>query len=156
MTRRGALLLHLVPLEPPPADRPQVPGTPVELQPWIDAVATATDPCLVLLADGRLAAASAPVAALFGRPVAEIVGRRLLDEVIAVIDFTAGARPDSDYADRIPPLLVLRSGSPARGLLRIRRDDGSRVTLDAVAAPLRGPAGEIAGSVAFFAAVPVS
>jgi PAS domain-containing protein len=155
MSRRGALVLRLVPLDLPPAGPPQVPGTPGEVRPWVDAVAAAADPCLVLLPDGRLAAASASAAALFGRPGTEIIGRRLL-EVLAVIDFTAAARPDTDYAERIAPLLVLRSGAPARGLLRIRRDDGSRLTLDAVAAPLRGPAGAIAGSVAFLAAVPVS
>lgn len=126
------------------------------MAPWLAAVGAAADPCLVLDGDGRLVAASAAAAALFGRPLAKILGLRLVDDVITLIDFTASAQPGDYYVDRIPPLLVLRSGAPARGLLRIRRDDGSRVTLDAVAAPLRTAAGEIAGSVCFLAGVPVS
>ncbi len=159
MSRRVALVLPLVPLavNPPAGPWPPAdPGTPPELRLWIAAVAVAADPCLVLSADARLAAASPSAAALFARPLGDILGRRLLGETISVIDFTAAARRGDDYADRIAPVLVLRSGAPARGLLRIALEDGSRVTLDAVAAPLRGPTGNIAGSVAFFAAVPVS
>lgn len=159
--RHGTLVLPLVALpmaRQPPAARtpPAAPGTPPELQPWIAAVNVAADACLVLSADARLVAASHSAAALFARSVGDILGRRLVGDTISVIDFTAAARPGDDYADRIAPVLVLRSGAPARGLLRIALDDGSRLTLDAVAAPLRGADGNIAGSVSFLAAVPVS
>lgn len=127
-----------------------------ELRPWIIAVSLAADPCLVLDVGGRLVASSAATATLVGRPIPDMVGRLLVPELLSLIDFTAAARPGDDYVDRIPPLLVLRSGAPARGLLRIRRDDGSRLTLDAVAAPLRDWSGVVGGSVCFLAAVPVS
>lgn len=119
-------------------------------------MSSAGDACIVLDARGRLMAASLAASTLAGIAIDEIVGRQLVPGVLTLIDFTVAARPADDYVDRIPPLLVLRSGAPARGLLRIRRDDGSRLTLDAVAAPLRDSGGAIGGSVAFFAAVPVT
>lgn len=149
------LLLPLVPLAAPaPATPP--PGDQDGLAAWVAAVSAAVEPCLVLTATGRVAAASSAVAELFGRATTEVVGRSLVDDVISLIDFTAAGGAGDDYVDRIPPLLVLRSGAPARGLLRIRREDGSQLTMDAVAAPLRDSGGEIAGSVSFLAAVPVS
>ncbi len=143
MTERRALLLPLRSL-------PVAVGPP---QPWIDVVAAASDPCLVLDRAGEVVAASAGAGELVGRPVADIVGRALVPEVLKVIDFSAAARPGDDYVHRIAPLLVLRSGAPARGLLRIQRDDGTRVTLDSVAAPLHDPAGLLLGSVAFLVGV---
>lgn len=159
--RRVGLVVPLVALSvarqpTDPGTAPEAAGTPPELRPWTAAVRVAADACLVLSADARLVAASVSAAALFARSVEDILGRRLVGETISVIDFTAAARPGDDYADRIAPVLVLRSGAPARGLLRIALKGGARVTLDAVAAPLRGPDGNIAGSVSFFAAVPVS
>lgn len=124
------------------------------LEQWAASVSTAEESCLVLDGAGVIVAASVPYARLLclSQPF-ELVGRHVLDrDVLYLIDFTAaGNELGESEREQIPPLLALSSGRLARGLLRVRNDEGSR-TLDAVATPLRRN-DEVVGSLTFFAIV---
>lgn len=120
---------------------------------WVAVTAGSPDACLVLDDRGRVAGCSEPAAELLGEPTERMRGRALVGEVIDVVDFSAQAGPGDHYALRIPPLLALASEMPARGLLRVRHNDGRHVTIDAVSAPLHAPGGRLAGSVSFLAAI---
>lgn len=121
---------------------------------WTRATVGANDPCLVVDENGLVVAASPRAAQMLGETVGALVGRVLLDDVLDLRDFEDDARPGHSYASRIPPLLAIQADAPTRGLLRIRCPDGSRATLDAVAAPLHAGTGEdIVGSVTFLARV---
>lgn len=128
------------------------PATTSTLARWIATVAAAHDACVVLDADGKVASISAPAAELLGCGDTAVVGRQLL-EVIELVDFdTGGARPD--YAPRIAPVAVLGNGSGlVRSLIRLRRADGGRLTIDASAAPIHDARGETVGSFTFLAPV---
>jgi hypothetical protein len=81
----------------------------------------------------------------------DLAGRDVRD-VLYLIDFTAAGNQLGDAErEQIPPLLVLNSRKPERGLMRVRTASGS-TTLDAVATPLRRH-GEVVGSLSFFAVV---
>jgi hypothetical protein len=55
--------------------------------------------------------------------------------------------------ERIPPLLAIRSGRLARGLMRVQTDVGdAHLTVDAIATPLLVD-GEVVASLTFFSAV---
>lgn len=120
---------------------------------WAEVVTAADEPCLMLDADGVVTAASPSCLVLLGAGAAAgLVGRGLLDDVVDLVDFTAsrGQLLDADL-HRIPPLLALRSGGLARGLMRVQVADAVR-TLDAVSTPLR--AGErLLGSLTFFSRI---
>lgn len=118
---------------------------------WSTAIAGAPEPCVVLDVDGRVRALSEAAGELLGTTTSATLDRALLD-VVEPIDFYTGESP-AEYADRIPPLIVLKTGGLQRGLLRVVRGDGSPLTLDAVATPLRDAAGTLVGSLTFFAAV---
>jgi hypothetical protein len=76
-----------------------------------------------------------------------------LREVVDLVDFETGSS-NPDYSGRIAPLAVLtNSNGLMRSLLRVRHRDGSRVTIDASAAPLHDVRGDIIGSLTFLAAV---
>lgn len=119
---------------------------------WIATVAAAHDPCIVLDAEGKVASISAAAAELLGCGDTAVVGRVLL-EVLELVDFdTGGVRPD--YAPRIAPVAVLSNGSGlVRSLIRLRRADGGRLTIDASAAPIHDARGETVGSFTFLAPV---
>ena len=131
------------------------PGPPVAEQTpltrWSAAIADAPEACVVVDVAGRVRGLSDAGGGLLGVAPAAAVDRLLLD-VVEPIDFYTGEAP-AEYADRIPPLIVLKTGGLQRGLLRVQRGDGSPLTLDAVATPLRDAAGKIVGSLTFFAAV---
>ena len=120
---------------------------------WGLAVSSAAEPCLLLDAPGTVVAASHSCAALFAVTPAEAVGRHVLDGVLVLLDFNtvSGELPDWE-ADKIPPLLASASGGLARGLMRVRGDDGAPRTVDAVSTPLRNGT-SVAGSLTFFAPV---
>lgn len=133
--------------------RPTDPSTELVLGGWISAVAASTDACVLLDESGVVASASPAFALLVCRTLEEVVGRHLVDEVLELLDFGRDAGPADSYAHRIPPMLSLSASVLTRGLLRVRRGDGGRVTLDAVAAPLHDQAGTVLGSLTFFAPV---
>lgn len=130
--------------------RPPAAATP--LARWSASVAAAHDPCLVVDAHGQVLSLSASAAELLGCSDAGVIGRPLLD-VVDLVDFETGASAP-DYSARIAPLAVLKTGNGLmRSLLRVRNADGSRLTVDASAAPLHDVRGEVIGSLTFFAAV---
>lgn len=139
---------HVVDLGEHP--RPPVAATP--LARWSASVAAAHDACLVVDADGRLLSMSAAAGELLGCSDQGVIGRPLLD-VIELVDFETGAAQPA-YAPRVAPLGVLQNGSGlTRSLIRIRHSDGSRVTIDAAAAPLHDVRGQVIGSISFLARV---
>jgi PAS domain-containing protein len=143
----------LIPLVPAPDESPLDVDVPEPLAAWVAVASGSPDACLVLDHRGRVAGCSERAAELLGASTELMQGRALVGDVIDVVDFSAQAGPGDFYASRIPPLLALASEMPARGLLRVRHGDGRRVTLDAIAAPLHGPSGDVAGSMSFLAAV---
>ena len=131
-------------------NRVAVASTP--LARWSAAVAAAHDACVVLDRDGQVLSMSAAAAELFGCSDIGVIGRPLLD-VVEVVDFDSGiANPD--YAARVAPLAVLANGSGLmRSLMRVRRRDSVRVTLDVSAAPIHDGARWTVGSISFLAPV---
>lgn len=131
-----------------PADGP----VNVAIGRWVPAVREAAEACVLLDGDGVVVAASAACGQFFAVEPAEAVGRRLADDVLRLVDFSAasGVLPEWEL-ERIPPVLALTSGTLARGLLRAV-GTGVTYTLDAVTTPLRdGDA--VVGSLTFFATV---
>jgi PAS domain S-box-containing protein len=133
-------------------DHTRAPAASTPLARWIATVAAAHDPCLVLDGDGQVLSLSTSAADLLGCSDAGVIGRRLLD-VIDLVDFDTGTS-SPDYAARIAPLAVLTAGSGLmRSLLRVRQSDGTRLTVDASAAPIHDVRGETVGSFTFLAPV---
>lgn len=122
------------------------------LAPWSKLVEDSSEPCLVLDETGAVVAASGAAAELLGEfGPDQLVGHHLLD-VVNLVDFHGGPA-GAIYVDRLAPLLALAGNSLARGLMRVRFPDDTTRTLDAVAAPLHTPSGEVAGTIAFLAAI---
>jgi hypothetical protein len=120
---------------------------------WVKVASASLDPCLVLDEKFCIAGISYSAAQLMGEPVAGIVGRNLVDEVLRVVDFTDAAGSGEIYSRGIPPVAALRDNHLSRGLLRLRRPGGDRITLDAVAAPIHGQSDRVVGSITFFASL---
>ena len=139
-----------VPQARTPAEAEFVPG----VERWTATVAAAPEPCLIIDSSGAILALSVSCGELLGlgKPP-EAIGRQL-GSALRLLDFTAGAGEleDSD-AEKIPPLLAVRSERLARGLLRVVPGPGETpLTVDAVSTPLLD--GErVAGSLTFFSAV---
>jgi hypothetical protein len=122
---------------------------------WTSTVATAVEPCLVIDVATTILAVSPSCTELLGLgEPADAVARPLLGGVLRLIDFTAGGGElDEPEVERIPPLLAIRSGRLARGLMRVQTDAGdAHLTVDAIATPLQD-AGEVVASLTFFSAV---
>jgi hypothetical protein len=139
-----------VPQARTPAEAEFVPS----VERWTATVASAAEPCLVIDASTTILALSASCSELFGlgKPV-EAIGQPL-GTALRLIDFTAtaGELDDSD-AEKIPPLLAIRSERLARGLLRVVPSPGEPpVTVDAIATPLLS-GDRLAGSLTFFAPI---
>jgi hypothetical protein len=134
--------------------------TPVEaeflssVERWTSTVTTAVEPCLIINAEGAIVALSPACGELLGlgKPM-EAIGQQLI-AAISLIDFTAGAGAlEEPEADKIPPLLAVRSGRLARGLLRVVPEPGEApVTIDAISTPLVDGE-QVLGSLTFFSAV---
>ena len=120
---------------------------------WVKVASSSLDPCLVLDREGRVAGVSWSAATLFGEPADGILGRNLLEDVLRVIDFTDAAGTGDVYGRGIPPVAALRDNHLSRGLLRLLRPAGDRITLDAVAAPIHGQLQTVVGSITFFASL---
>jgi PAS domain S-box-containing protein len=115
---------------------------------WADAVSAAeADACFLLDGTGVIRAISAHAAEQLGYVAEDVLGHWLLD-VLHLVDFDEQDLP-GDYADRLGPLLVLRSRGLMRGRLRIRRGDGRLVTFDCASSAVRDAAGAVVGSVSF-------
>ncbi|MBL7261471.1 hypothetical protein [Paractinoplanes lichenicola] len=124
------------------------------LERWTATVAVAPEPCLIIDTSTAIVAVSVSGGELLGvgKPP-EVIGKPL-GSVLHLIDFTAtaGELEDSD-ADKIPPLLALRTERLARGLLRVLPGPGETpLTVDAIATPLFDNE-RVAGSMTFFSAV---
>jgi hypothetical protein len=121
---------------------------------WAITAATAAEPCLVIDGASTILAISPSGSELFrlGKP-ADAVGQSLLGGV-RLIDFTAGGGElDEPEVEKIPPLLAIRSGRLARGLMRVQTDPGDpHITVDAIATPLV-EADQVVASLTFFSAV---
>jgi len=144
--QRSELLIPLVRL----AD--QLPKTGEVLTPWCKLVEDSAEPCMVLDATGTVVAASASSAELLGDyGPDQVLGHPLVD-VVDLVDFHGGVA-GAAYADRLAPLIAVAGNTLARGLMRVRFPDGATRTLDCVAAPLRDPSGQVAGALAFLAAI---
>jgi hypothetical protein len=134
--------------------------TPVEaeflssVERWTSTVMAAAEPCLIINPDGLIAALSPACSELLGlgKPV-DAIGRQLTT-AIALIDFTANAAAlEGPEADKIPPLMAVRSASLARGLIRVVPEPGrAPVTLDAISTPLTD-GDQVLGALTFFSAV---
>ena len=145
--KRDGMSYLLIPLVQRPS--PELAPLRETLRAWVTVVATSADPCLVLSADGRVAGLSVSAAALVAEAPADIVGRRLVGDVFALVDFSSAAEPMPDDS-LVPPVQAISSGVLSRGLVRLRRADGVTLTLDAIATPLHADDGSIIGSLTFF------
>jgi hypothetical protein len=139
-----------VPQARTPAEAEFVPG----VDRWTATVAAASEPCLIIDTSTAILAVSVSAAELLGlgKPP-EAIGQPL-GAVLRLLDFTAGAGAlEESDAEKIPPLLAVRSERLARGLLRVVPGPGETpLTVDAIATPLLE--GErVAGSLTFFSAV---
>jgi len=123
---------------------------PIDL--WERPVSVAGEPCMLIDAAGVVLAASPACAEVFDLEPRLVVGRRLLDGVLHLFDFSGvGASLPRAEAEKIPPLLAATTGSLARGLMRVRGPGGLPATVDAISVPLRD--GGLVGSLSFFALV---
>lgn len=134
---------------PPPSPAPDDPDDPVAR--WAAVARNATDPCLVLDLDGRVAAMSPPAASLFGQPPDRCGSR--LDEIMILLDFSDSARLAPPTGQRVPPIVAVQENQLSRGVLRVRGADGRPMMLDSVATPLHDAAARVVGALTFFAAV---
>lgn len=124
---------------------------------WAATVWQAVEPCMVIDAHSTIVAVSPAASDLLGLSKGEdVVGRPLLgrDSELRLVDFTAGGGElDEQEAEKIPPVLALRSERQARGLLRIQTPGDERhVTVDAIATPLLEN-GHVVASLTFFSAI---
>ena len=153
----GTGVLHAVPSPPDAraegpqhARRPEPPSDP--LGHWVAVARACLDACLVLDAVGSVLAVSPTAAELLGTPQEAFVGRAL-EEALFLVDFTDVANEARGLERRIPPLIALRENSLSRGVMRVRRPDGHRLMLDAVAAPIHDGGPKPVGAVSFLASV---
>ncbi|MFG1607030.1 hypothetical protein [Actinoplanes sp. NPDC049265] len=122
---------------------------------WIATVAGAVEPCMVIDVAQTIRAISPKCSELLGlgRP-ADAVDRALLGDTLRLIDFTAGGgQLDDPELEKIPPLLAIKSGRLARGLMRVQSSgtDG-HLTVDAIATPL-AEGDQVVASLTFFSPV---
>jgi hypothetical protein len=139
-----------------PQARTPVPAEFVtSIERWTNTVAIAAEPCLIIDGASTILAVSPSCTDLLGlgKP-ADAAGQPLLGGVLRLIDFTAGGGElDEPEVEKIPPLLAIRSGRLARGLMRVQTDAGdAHLTVDAIATPLQD-AEQVVASLTFFSAV---
>jgi len=141
-----------VPQARTPAEAEFVPN----VERWVLAVTAATEPCLVIDGDGAstiLAISQSAGDLLQLGKAADAVGRPLLGG-IRLIDFTAGGgQLEEPEVEKIPPLLAIKSGRLARGLMRVQTAPGDpHITVDAITTPLV-EGDRVMASLTFFSAV---
>ena len=128
--------------------RPAPPADDV-LGRWVAAARASFEPCVVLDTDGAVAGLSAAAATLLGRSDDEVVGRGLLEGLLDLVDFSARDPSGS----RLPPIVAAQQDHLSRGVMQVRLPDGTRITLDAISAPLHDDEHHLVGSVSFLHAV---
>lgn len=119
---------------------------------WVATARSSLDACLVVDSGGTVAALSRTAAELLGTAPEAVVGRSL-DEVLHLVDFSDAAHEARGLDRRIPPLIAVRENALSRGMMRVRRPDGARLMLDAVAAPIHDTERKPIGAVSFLASV---
>lgn len=119
---------------------------------WVSAARSSLDACLVVDAGGTVAGLSPTAAEMLGTDSGSLVGRSL-DDVLCLVDFTDMALEARGTDRRIPPLIAVRENSLSRGMMRVRRPDGHRLMLDAVAAPIHDEEKKPIGAVSFLASI---
>jgi PAS domain S-box-containing protein len=119
---------------------------------WVKAACRSLDACLVVDVAGTVSALSPTAADLLGTDAATVLGRSL-DEVLHLVGYTESAGEARGAERRIPPLIAVRENSLSRGMMRVRRPDGARLMLDAVAAPIHDSDSNPIGAVSFLASV---
>jgi hypothetical protein len=123
---------------------------------WLNTVTAADEPCLLVDTELTIAAASVSCCRLLGlgQPTAA-VGRPLVGGGLRLVDFTAARSelPEPEI-DKIPPILAIKSGRLARGLLRVQSGDAddADAMVDAIATPVFRRS-VVVGSLTFFSAV---
>lgn len=133
----ATLLLPLIPLQPGAGDLLQG-----GIAAWSQRVTEAQETCLVLNERGRVVAMSAGTAMSLNLDPAASMGRPLLD-LVTLVDFSQTGVPVEDPDVQLPPLKALRTGTLARGLVRLRLAHGLLVTYDVVGVPLAGGQGAL-------------
>jgi hypothetical protein len=141
-----------VPQARTPADAEYVAG----MDRWMSTVALAAEPCLIIDPSSTIRAVSVSCSELLGlgKP-ADVVGQPLIGGVLLrLIDFTAGGGELAEVeVDKIPPMLAIRSGQLARGLMRVQPGTGGpHLTVDAIATPLSHEE-QVVASLTFFSAI---
>jgi PAS domain S-box-containing protein len=119
---------------------------------WVAAARASLDACIVIDVGGVVAALSPTAADLLGAAASTMVGKSL-DDVLHLVDFTDSGQEAQGVARRIPPLIAVRENSLSRGMMRLKRPDGARMMLDAVAAPIHDTQRKPIGAVSFLASV---
>lgn len=148
----------VVPIRALPQAAPAVPCVDLDAESdnalghWVAAACSSLDACLVIDVGGVVAALSPTAADLLGAAASSVVGHAL-DDVLHLVDFTDGAHEAQGVARRIPPLIAVRENSLSRGMMRLKRPDGARMMLDAVAAPIHDTDRKPIGAVSFLASV---
>lgn len=141
-----------VPQARTPAEAEYVAG----IERWMSTVALAAEPCLVIDPSSTIRAVSVSCAELLGlgKPV-EVVGQPLIGgELLRLIDFTAGGGELAEVeVEKIPPMMAIRSGQLARGLMRVQPGTGGpHLTVDAITTPLCHEE-QVMASLTFFSAI---
>lgn len=109
---------------------------------WCAQIRASREAAVLVEGTGRVAALSGEAARLWEVDSDAAVGVRLLD-LLTVVDFTQSAAPLADAEMHVPPLRALFHGRLTRGLVRLRSQDGSLATYDAVGVPLDGGVGAL-------------
>jgi hypothetical protein len=123
---------------------------------WIATVAGAVEPCMVIDVAQTIRALSPSCSELLGlaRPAKAVGGALIGEDALRLIDFTAGGgQLDEPELEKIPPLLAIKSGRLARGLMRVQASGAdSHLTVDAIATPLV-EGDQVVASLTFFSPV---
>ena len=129
-------------------------GFPGSVDLWAQPVSVAAEACLLVDASGVVVAASPGCRAMLGVDPQAAVRRSLAGGVLHLLDFGPIISDLPAWeVDKIPPRLAARTGGLARGLIRFQAPGGPR-TVDAISVPLRdAAAGQVVGSLTFFALV---
>jgi PAS domain-containing protein len=143
-----------VPQARTPVESEFLSGAESNVERWAATVLAATEPCLIINTEGKIAALSPSCSELLGldKPT-EAIGQKLIGAIL-LIDFTANAGAlEEPEAGNVPPLLAVRSKRLARGLMRVVPEPGKPpVTVDAITTPLLD-GDKVLGSLTFFSPV---